>query len=472
MLRTEFRFMASSRLQRAVALLLGEAFLGFLAIVAAALTLVPMIFSPPGPILASIETAQWAIIAWFAVEYVVAFLHAPSKGRFLRDGWRWIDLATILIPLASLLPTVSQVLRSSPILRLVRLARLVSLGVRASGIVVRNQDRRNATATVKGPVRITRPVVSGNVTPTEVSVADLIAWLQRRAAGWHHVANPTDDDLRRLGEAAALPAGFLETHLFAATHPHLAVGSDYAAVFLWSPQASLTEVGVDRAGLLVVAWGTRVLTFTRSAAGTAALRPFAGVAPESATEPLSLRVLAAALEHVVRENENVVGGFEQQLRALEDLPLRESRPEFFEQTFRLKKQLSAAQWDLWRLKAVLGQLGQRQSGVPGMTDDAATTFVRLSANVDYLYETVVNTREDVLGVIDLHLNVVSFDMNRVMRLLAVVSVLGLIPAVVGGLLGMNLIDNPWHFTLPQVTFGIGFGMLVGLYFFFVKGWLR
>ena len=26
--------------------------------------------------------------------------------------------------------------------------------------------------------------------------------------------------------------------------------------------------------------------------------------------------------------------------------------------------------------------------------------------------------------------------------------------------------------LPQVAFVIGFGMIVGLYFFFVKGWLR
>ena len=32
-----------------------------------------------------------------------------------------------------------------------------------------------------------------------------------------------------------------------------------------------------------------------------------------------------------------------------------------------------------------------------------------------------------------------------------VSVLGLIPAVIGGLFGMNLIDNPWPITLPQVA---------------------
>jgi len=85
---------------------------------------------------------------------------------------------------------------------------------------------------------------------------------------------------------------------------------------------------------------------------------------------------------------------------------------------------------------------------------------------------VTNTREGVLSVIELHLNVVSFEMNRVMRVLAVVSVLGLIPAVIGGLLGMNLADNPWPFTLPQVAFGVCLGMVLGLYLFLVKGWLR
>jgi Mg2+ and Co2+ transporter CorA len=96
----------------------------------------------------------------------------------------------------------------------------------------------------------------------------------------------------------------------------------------------------------------------------------------------------------------------------------------------------------------------------------------LSDTADYLYETVNKVREGVLSLIELHLNVVSFEMNRVMRVLAVVSVLGLIPAVVGGLLGMNLSGNPWPLTLPQVTFAVGMRMLTCLHFFVAKGWLR
>ena len=59
-----------------------------------------------------------------------------------------------------------------------------------------------------------------------------------------------------------------------------------------------------------------------------------------------------------------------------------------------------------------------------------------------------------------------------MRLLAIVSTLALIPAVVGGLLGMNLGDAPWPVTLGQVAFGTLVLMLGVLYSFMAKGWLR
>ena len=63
-------------------------------------------------------------------------------------------------------------------------------------------------------------------------------------------------------------------------------------------------------------------------------------------------------------------------------------------------------------------------------------------------------------------------MNRFMRVLAIVSVLGLIPAIAGGLLGMNLSDSPWAVTLGEVAF-VTFVLMVGvLYAFMAKGWLR
>ena len=63
-------------------------------------------------------------------------------------------------------------------------------------------------------------------------------------------------------------------------------------------------------------------------------------------------------------------------------------------------------------------------------------------------------------------------MNRVMRVLAVVSVLGLVPTLAGGLLGMNLAESPWSLTLAQVSYAVASLMALLLYTFVAKGWLR
>jgi magnesium transporter len=307
--------------------------------------------------------------------------------------------------------------------------------------------------------------------PAAASWHELLQWVKTPGPEWYHVTNPSPADLGRIAAAAGIPAAFLEAHLLGATYPHIDVLRQQAALFVWMPE--LNAAGqVDRHGLLFLIGPNSLLSLSRR---PTQLPASAGVTSADVPEdhaPFAARMLGVLLRTVVEKNEGLVGGFEKELRTLEEVPVRESRPQFFERTFRLKKELSAAQADLWRLKGVLEELAEGRVRLPGAVAGATEVFRRLADETDYLYETVVNTREEALSLIELHINVVSFDMNRVMRLLAVVSVLGLIPAVVGGLFGMNLADNPWPFTLPQVAFSVCLGMVLGLYFFFVKGWLR
>jgi Mg2+ and Co2+ transporter CorA len=473
MLRSEFRFSTERGPQRALAVLLGESFLGFLAIVAVALTLFPMLFRVKPGVNAGIDTVQWIIIGWFAVEFVLAFASSRAKLAFLRSPWRWLDLATILIPLASLLPTVSHALLSSPVLRLIRLGRLVTLGVRVSGIAVRHTTRRPTDNWVVGPAQVFLMADAPEFSPAAASWEELLGWLKRPGQEWFHVSNPSREQLAQIAAVAGLPAGFLEGHLLGTNYPHVAPARNFTGIFLWMPEQDASGQ-VQRHGVLFVLSAQSLLSLARGP--TKAIEkitaPLVAAAEEGADEtPFPVRLLGHVLERVIQQNEVLVGGFEQELRALEDIPIRDSSPAFFERTFRTKKELSATQADLWRLKGVLTELADGR-GLPAKSEAAHEIFRRLANSAEYLYETVVNIRDEVLAVMELHLNIVSFDMNRVMRVLAVVSVLGLIPAVIGGLFGMNLIDNPWPFTLPQVAFSICFGMVLCLYFFFVKGWLR
>src|SRR5262245_46849600 len=109
--------------------------------------------------------------------------------------------------------------------------------------------------------------------------------------------------------------------------------------------------------------------------------------------PFVLRMFAAVLNRVIRGNERLADRCEQRLRELEEVAIEESRPEFFERTFRLKKELSAAQADLWRLKGIAADLGSGRFGFAKLPPQALDPFQRFKSEVDYLYDTMANIRE-------------------------------------------------------------------------------
>jgi Mg2+ and Co2+ transporter CorA len=471
MLGTDFPFAIRRWPQRALAFLLGEPFLGFLAVVAVALTVLPMLFTVQPATDALIEAGQWMIVAIFGVEYVLALLFAPARRAFLLNPWRLVDLATVAIPLLTLLPGVTGALRSSPVLRLVRLARVITLGMRVSGVVVRDEARRETEQRTR-PVEVSRVSEDGHSPAhSQATWDDFLRWMRTPGPQWYNVSNVGQDEARKMAAAAGIAPSFIESHLLGASYPHLEVTERYLALFIWVP-GSGANAQVERNGLLLLGMGNSLITLSRQAAQLFDLIAAVPLTAQVAQLPFAARMTSLFLRAVVTRNEEWVGRLETEVRALEELPVRESRPQFFERTFRLKKDLSTAQSDLWRLKAILAEFAGGRATFPGGGAGAADFFRGLASDAEYLYETAVNTREGLLSLIELHLNVVSFDMNRVMRVLAVVSVLGLIPGVVGGLFGMNLSDNPWPFTLSQVAFAVVFGMVLCLYLFFVKGWLR
>ena len=124
------------------------------------------------------------------------------------------------------------------------------------------------------------------------------------------------------------------------------------------------------------------------------------------------------------------------------------------------------------LKSVIRDLSSGKVNIASATASDREPFRYLADDASDLYDNIEDLRESLQALVDLRLNVSSFQMNRVMRLLALLTALALIPATIGGLLGMNLTDNPYPGTLPQVAFGVGVGMTLSMYIFAIKGWLR
>ncbi len=468
MLPSEIPLHRNLWLVRVLAFVLGEAFLGFLAIVAVALSLFPMLFAVSPATAGMLAAVQWLIVGLFGVEYALALAWSQDRHAFLRDPWRWLDLITVVVPLATILPSISNMLRSSMILRLVRLIRIVSFSVRASGMIVRQEAHHAVETVITRPTRVTR---LNRQNAAEIALPEF--WMQLATAdeSWYHIQHPTADDLAHIAGLTGTTAETLRTYLTGTGFPHIETVGSYAGFFAWVPEIGPTGE-ITRSGLFFLLGEKHLLSFSQHA--TSLLNTW-HAAPQAAapeTGPFGERLARLFFRSALEQNERLVGLFTTDLRGLEEVPVRDSRTEFFEHTFRLKKDLSAAQGDLWRLKSLLTELSETPTRLPGVGPGIAAEFHRMADDAAYLYEAIVSLREDVLSLIDLHINVVSFGMNRVMRVLAVISALGLIPSVVGGLLGMNVAGNPWAVTLPQVAFGICFGMVLSLYLFFVKGWLR
>jgi Mg2+ and Co2+ transporter CorA len=145
---------------------------------------------------------------------------------------------------------------------------------------------------------------------------------------------------------------------------------------------------------------------------------------------------------------------------------------FLDRTFRLRGEITRVRSSLKHLSQVLRRMAHQQVAIKGFEVVPRPAFAVLADDADNVYESIDDLMVSLGALVDLRLNVSSFQMNKVMRVLAVLTALTLIPAVTGGLLGMNLSDNPWPATLQQVSFGVAVGMALCLYIFAVKGWLR
>jgi Mg2+ and Co2+ transporter CorA len=277
-----------------------------------------------------------------------------------------------------------------------------------------------------------------------------------------HASNLEPARIEEIARATGVSKSMIDAALGESSYPRLEPGRTWTALSF-----SLPGGAGRRDPVLLLATDDDVLSMS---AHPTDLHAAIGAPPEGG--PWGPRVVIGALRLVLQRHEESVGRFERELRTLEETPAGESGESFFEQTFVLKRRTSAAKADLWRLHGLLRAVAEGRRALPGLGAEGKAAIDRLEDEADYLHETVEDIREGLLTLIDLHLNVASHDANRFMRLLAIVSTLALIPAIVGGLLGMNLTDNPWPVTLGQVAFGTLMVMLGVLYAFLAKGWIR
>ena len=134
---------------------LNEAVMGFLALVALATAIGPLVFDVSPATERLLNLVEGMILGVFIAEFIVQFAVARDRAAWLRSPWRIVDAICIIGPLLSFLPQVSDNVRGALVFRFLRVGRAVAFGARAGALAVQKRHD-SGPALQRGPTEVTR----------------------------------------------------------------------------------------------------------------------------------------------------------------------------------------------------------------------------------------------------------------------------------------------------------------------------
>ena len=174
---------------------LNEAVMGFLALVAIATAMGPLVFDVSPATDRLIDVVEWIVLGLFIAEFAVQFTVASDRSAWLRSPWRIVDAICIGGPLLSLLPQVSDEVRGALVFRFLRVGRAVAFSARAGALAV--QKRQESTPAMhRGEAQVSR-ITPEEARSTAANWSELLAWARDRRPAWYHVSGVRPDRPRR-----------------------------------------------------------------------------------------------------------------------------------------------------------------------------------------------------------------------------------------------------------------------------------
>ena len=461
-----------------VNLLLPDGVMIVLALLMVPSAILPFFIDLPGSIAETLGFADYTIVGVFVIEYFLKAALARDVRKHVMNPWHILDLIIVILPLFDFLQVlVAGLGRSSPILRLLRIARVVAIGGRT---VDRSMKQRPPSTAEEFPPKSAIEIrVMGNELEhihENVPLSQISDYLNSPSHTWVEISSVSESNLEELSSRLNIPRVLLESELVEESYPRVDYFEHYSMIFARIADIKILSKGakrlfVNRAGLLVICRGQNVITISKTK--TSLFNQILERAGKyhSREEPLVVSILYAILKYTLEKDRQVISALEQELMKMESISWKERPPDFLETTFHLKKEVNQLVPSLLHMKEVLSVITSKRMPLEGFNEKHERLFDILTDEASYLHETAQNARDNLLSVIDLHINATSFQLNKVMRIVAVITSLGILPAVLG-LLGSNLVGVPWGMELWQVFLGLAVAMIIMGWIFYRLGWLK
>jgi Mg2+ and Co2+ transporter CorA len=433
----------------------------------------PLIFEFSKVMLAIFMMVNYFIIFMFIAEYLVMLYLSESRSRYVLDIWHILDLLIIVLALSDFVPFFSMSFgRASPVLRLLRVLRVFTAIGRTAKI------KTPESTPVSVPSQKSRMLVNTldetgiqRCAPSE----NICRITEHKGPAWVDIQDASPGDLDVISSIIHVPRLILESKLNEEAFPRIDYFKDYTTLFirdlkLISAGDGAQDIKIARSGLLIVCCGGLIFTICQDRNTLFDDIVAEGIHPD--VGDFGVQVLYSIFRHKVRDAEDLIRVMERKSLRMELLPVGKTPPSFLEDTFHLRRYVLLASKNLWHMRQVLDKLRTRKVMLDGITDEHMHLFDILFDEADYIHENAIDITESLSSLRELHINTISYEMTRVMRILAIITCLALVPSTVGGLLGENILGQPFPINLGEVMFIVIALMVLELYAFYKMGWLR
>ncbi|XHH08566.1 MAG: magnesium transporter CorA family protein [Candidatus Bathyarchaeia archaeon] len=450
-----------------------------LSLVLLPIILLPFIVQFDTTVIEFFNICDGIILTLFITEYLTKLYCAENRWNHIKAPWHMVDLVIIMLPFMQYLPFIELAITGSPslLLRLLRVPRAVAVGSRA---VVSRRTNHYYTAE---KLEVDQETVIRQVDIDLKTVHNTLTWkeleahvLDKNRQEWIDLHNVSEEGFKRLSSILNISLPHFKSSLVDEIYPHIDYLQKASFIFLQSgkiqyPEHSGNYLTISRSGIIVICNGTKLFTVSRHN-----INLFTNVLDSTSqtrhNQTFMVTVLYGIFEHMLENYKQVLSEVEIELIKIGSTPRARLPKDFLERIYMLDKEVSRLVSNLVHFKDLMGSIIAKKVPLEGFDIEAKEAFQVLQDNAVYLNEIAHDSIDNLRSIIDLYINQTSFEANRILKILAVITAISVIPSAVGGLMGMNLLDVPFGAYLWQMCFIIGVAMTFALYTFYKLGWLK
>jgi Mg2+ and Co2+ transporter CorA len=450
----------------------------FLSLVLVPIIVFPLVFKLSSAAISFLEICDWTVVLLFVIEYLSKLYLAEDRWRHFKSPWHIVDLAIVTLPFLELVPVLGLGVAgsSSLLLRLLRLPRALAVSGRA--LAGRRVSVVAPTAQIAAQLETQICQVDFDTKAScALSWDDLQAHVSDGAhEEWIDIFDVSEDGISKLSSILGIPEPHFKSELVDEIYPHIDYVQQASFIFLQSGKIRYPELGnryltISRLGVIVICSGTKIITVSKHGMGLSKAL-LASSVPLKRENGLVVAVLYGILEHMLDQYKVILSEIEMEVIKIGGAPRSKLPRDFLERIYRMDKEVSRLVSNLVHFKELLGIVVSKRVPLQGFSERSEEAFNVLRDAASYLNEIADDLRGNLRSTIDLYINQTSFETNRILKILAVITAISVIPTAVGGLLGANLLDTPYTVYLWQAVFCIGIAATLAVYVFYKLGWLK